>query len=199
MISEPMVRSSQTKHLCCTGIYTISKRTKTSFHLTQEFHQAHPKWFLCLWYIRLKPCTYIASILTLSPNRLKWASTWLSHQWVPLCAPIMISQLIVHSMQTIHLPCVEINTVSKRIETSYHLTHVTYEFHQVCPTWIPRLLRVQRKPCTYLALKLTLSPNRPKRAFTWPTSPRSSIWCAQNDVRAYATFVPNLAPILRRD
>jgi hypothetical protein len=34
---------------------------------------------------------------------------------------------------------------------------------------------VQRKPCTYLASRLALSPNGPKWASTWASSPRSTI------------------------
>jgi hypothetical protein len=34
-----------------------------------------PKWFLCLQYIRRKPCTYLVSRLALCPNRPKQAST----------------------------------------------------------------------------------------------------------------------------
>ena len=34
MISEPMLRSTQTEHLSCVKISTISKRTKMSFHLS---------------------------------------------------------------------------------------------------------------------------------------------------------------------
>jgi hypothetical protein len=44
-----------------------------------------------------------------------------------------------------------------------------------------------------------LSPNRPKWASTWPTSPRISIGCAQNDFRAYCTFGTNRALILCAD
>jgi hypothetical protein len=35
-----------------------------------------PKWFLNLWYIRRKSCTYLASSLILPPNKLKRYSTW---------------------------------------------------------------------------------------------------------------------------
>jgi hypothetical protein len=48
------------------------------------------------------------------------------------------------------------------------------------------------KPCTYLTLRLTLSPNK-------PTSPMSSIRCTQNDFHARGTFDANHAPILCRD
>jgi hypothetical protein len=37
-----------------------------------------PKWFQRLWYVRHKPCTYLASRLALSLNGLNWASTWAS-------------------------------------------------------------------------------------------------------------------------
>jgi hypothetical protein len=36
------------------------------------------KWFMRLWYVRRKPCTYLVSILALSLYRLKRASTWAS-------------------------------------------------------------------------------------------------------------------------
>jgi hypothetical protein len=52
---------------------------------------------------------------------------------------------------------------------------------------------------TYLMLRLTLSSNGPKRASTWPMSPRSSIGCVKNNFRAYCTFSANYAPILRED
>jgi hypothetical protein len=58
------------------------------------------------------------------------------------------------------------------------------------------LLYVWRKPCTYLALTLTPSPNGLRQDLTWPTSPRSSIGCVQNDFRSYSTFGASRAPIL---
>jgi hypothetical protein len=66
--SKAMVRSS-----------TISKWTKIRFHMTHvtlEFHWVRPKQFLSLWYVRRKPCNYIASNLALSPIKLNRASTW---------------------------------------------------------------------------------------------------------------------------
>jgi hypothetical protein len=35
----------------------------------------------------------------------------------------MISGPMVHSAQTVHLYCTDTNTVSKRIETIFHMTH----------------------------------------------------------------------------
>jgi hypothetical protein len=71
-------------HLSCTNTNTISKWTKTRFHMTHatlEFHWVRPKWFLRLCYVRYKPCTYLASRLAISLNGLDRASTWASSPW----------------------------------------------------------------------------------------------------------------------
>jgi hypothetical protein len=76
-----MVHLAQTMHRSCTDTNTTSKRTETRFHMahvTKEFHQVCPKWLLSLWYVRRKPCTYLASKLALSQNGLNRASTWAS-------------------------------------------------------------------------------------------------------------------------
>jgi hypothetical protein len=57
---------------------------------------------------------------------------------------------------------------------------------------------IWRKPCTYLLPILTPSPNEKKWDLNWPTSPRSSIRCIQNDfIRDYGTFGANHSPIVR--
>jgi hypothetical protein len=74
-----MVRSANTVHSSCVKISTISKWTETSFHLSlviEEYHRVRPKWFLSLWYVWCKPCTYLAPTLTPSPNEPKQDSTW---------------------------------------------------------------------------------------------------------------------------
>ena len=45
----------------------------------------------------------------------------------------MISEPMVRSTQTVHLSCVKISTLSKRTELSFHLSLITYEYHQVRP------------------------------------------------------------------
>jgi hypothetical protein len=84
------------------------------------------------------------------------------HLGVPLGVPKMISKPMVHSPQTMHLFCVETRTISKQTETSFHLTNVTYKYHRVCLKRFPCPWYIWRKPYTYLAPRLTLSPNRPK-------------------------------------
>jgi hypothetical protein len=76
--SEPMVRLAQTMHLSSTDTNTICKRKQARFHMThvtKEFHRLHPKRFRSLWYVRCKPCTYLASRLARSLKRPKRAST----------------------------------------------------------------------------------------------------------------------------
>jgi hypothetical protein len=45
------------------------------------------------------------------------------HIEVPLGVPEKITMPVVHSVQTVHLSSAEPNTISKRTETSFHLTN----------------------------------------------------------------------------
>jgi hypothetical protein len=103
---------------------------------------------------------------------------------VPSAVPKTISEPIARSAQTTYPSCVKINTVSKWTEMSYHFIHVTWEYHRVRPKWFSSLWYIRCKPCPCLALRLTLSPNRPKRASTWPASPGSSIEWPQKQLLA---------------
>jgi hypothetical protein len=165
-----MVHLAQTVHLSCTNTNTISKWTKTRFHMTLitlEFHRVRPKWFLSLWNVWRESCTYLALKLTQSPNRPKWDSRWPTSPkssigciqtdlWacgmlaqnvhlscvyleinrnklplepcylaVPSCVSKMIFEPMVHSSQTMHLSCINANTISKRTKTWFHMTCVT--------------------------------------------------------------------------
>jgi hypothetical protein len=55
------------------------------------------------------------------------------HLGVPSSASKMISEPVVCLVQTVHLSCTDIDTVSKWTETRFQMTHVTQEFHQVRP------------------------------------------------------------------
>jgi hypothetical protein len=97
-----------------------------------------------------------------------------------------------------HLSCTDTNTISKWTTTRFHLTHITLEIHRVRPKWFLSLWYDRRKPSNFLASRLALSPNGPKRASNWALSPRSTIRCVQKDFWAYGTFSANLATILHR-
>jgi hypothetical protein len=121
------------------------------------------------------------------------------HLGVLFGVPKMISEAMVHLTQTVQLSCTETNTVSKRTETSFHLSLVTHEYLPVHLKQFLSLWSVWHKPCTYHAPKLTLSPNVLKGDSTRPTSPRSSIEYVQNDFLAYGTYNANHAPIMHQN
>jgi hypothetical protein len=118
------------------------------------------------------------------------------HIGVPSGSSKTIYEPMVRLMQTEHLSCTDANTISKQIETKFHMTHVTYEFHRVPPILFLSLRYVPHKPSTNLASRVALSSNGPNWASSWASSPRSPIECIQNDVYAYGMFSTNHAPIL---
>jgi hypothetical protein len=116
-----MVRLAQTVHLSCDKISSISKWNETSFHLslvTKEYHRVHAKWFLSLWYIQRKPCTYLVSRLEPSPNGTKRASTWASSPSTIGCVQNNFWAYDTLA-QTVHLSCTDTKPVSKRIKTRF--------------------------------------------------------------------------------
>ena len=119
------------------------------------------------------------------------------HLGVPLGASKLISEHMVHSIQTVHLSCIKISTIYEQTKPSFHLSPLTYEYHRVHPKWFLSLWCIRHKPCTYLASKLTLSPNSPKQDSIWHMSSRSSIMCVQIDFWAYGTVHANCASYLR--
>jgi hypothetical protein len=126
--SEQMVCSVQTVLLSCTNTNTVSKRTKTRFHMTHvtyEFHRVHPKLYMMYWYVQSKPCTYLASRFALSTNRPNRAPLDPPHLGVPSGVSKTIYEPMVHLTQTEQLSCTDANIVSKLIETRFHMTHVT--------------------------------------------------------------------------
>ena len=81
--------------------------------------------FLSLWYVRHLPCTHLASRLAPSPNARNELRLEPLHRGVPSGASKMISDPMVHLVQTVHLSCTDANTVSKRTKTRFHTTHAT--------------------------------------------------------------------------
>jgi hypothetical protein len=198
MISEPMVRSAQTVQLSCDKISTISKRTKTSFHLSLvnlEYHRVHPKWFLTLWYVWRKLCTNLALTLKPSWNGPKRDSTWATSPR----SSIGFFQNDFPSLWYIwSKSCTYLALILHCFQTDRKKIHVTSEFHRERPKQLPSLWYIRRKQCTYLASRLALSPNRLKWGSTCTSSPRSTIRCVQNDYWSYGMFGANHAPILHR-
>jgi hypothetical protein len=113
-ISEPMVPFAQTVYLSCTNTHTVSKWTKTRFHMTHvtlEFHQVPPKCFL-IWFganhapILRQYYYYIQTFrneLPLEPH----------HLGVPSGASKTISKPMVCLAQTVRQSWIDTNIVSK--------------------------------------------------------------------------------------
>jgi uncharacterized protein YbdZ (MbtH family) len=76
---------------------------------------------------------------------------------------------MVRSAQTVHLYCTDSNSVSKRIEMRFHMTHSPRSSIRCVQGDFLSLWYVQRKLCTYIAPTLTLFPNRSKQDSTWPS------------------------------
>ena len=91
------------------------------------------------------------------------------HLGVPSGASKTIFEPMVRSAQTVHPSCVKISTIYKRTKTSLQLSLVTEEYHRVRPKRYLSLWYIWSKPCTYLALTLTPSPNGPNEI---PHDPR---------------------------
>jgi hypothetical protein len=112
----------------CTDTSTVSKRTKTRFHMTHvtyEFHRVRPRLFIRIWFIACNPYTYLVSRLELSLNGPNRAPPDPRHLGVPSSASKTIYEPMVRLTQTKHLSCTDTNPVSKQIEMRFHMTHVT--------------------------------------------------------------------------
>jgi hypothetical protein len=147
------------------------------------YHQVRPKWFLSLWYVQRKPCTYLALRLAL------FQMNWIKH-------PLELRHLPRSTI--LHLSWTDTSTISKWTKMRFHTTHVTLEFHRLRPKRFLSLWYVRRKPCNYLASSLALSPIKLNRASTWASAPMSTIGCVQNNFCAYGMFGANRALISHR-
>jgi hypothetical protein len=139
---EPMECLAQTMHLSCTGTDTVSKWTKMRFHMTHvtlEFHRVRPKRLLRLWCVRHKPCTYLSSRLALPLMDCIELPLEPCHLEVPSSASKTICEHELRFVQTMHLSCTDSNTISKRTEMRFHMTHVTWQFDPVCTKRLPSL------------------------------------------------------------
>jgi hypothetical protein len=69
-----------------------------------------PKWFPSQLHVRHKPCSYLASRLT-PPCRMRWAFTWPTSPKGSVRCDKKHFMAVVHSVQTVHLSCAEINSL----------------------------------------------------------------------------------------
>jgi hypothetical protein len=74
--------------------------------------------FLCLWYVRCKLCTYLCTDTSTVSKRTKTRFHTTRHLRVPSGTSKTIYEPMVRSVQTMHISCVKISTISKRTEQS---------------------------------------------------------------------------------
>jgi hypothetical protein len=128
MISEPMVHTSQTVHLYCIDSNTVSRRTETRFHMTHSPRSS----IGCVQHDFRANGTFNtnrAPFLRQDYHYLQTDSNKLPlephHLGVPSGACNTTFEPMVHSTQIAHLSCVKITTISKRTQTSFHLSLIT--------------------------------------------------------------------------
>jgi hypothetical protein len=155
--------------------------------------------FLRLWYVWCKLLIYVAPRLILSINGPKRDSTWPTSPRRSIRASQMISELTVHSVQTVHLSWIKISPVSNRTETRFQLSLVTKEYQLVRPKWFLRLWNISRKPCTYLALKLTPLQTDQNEVPFEPCHPEVPSGASKTIFLAYGTYGANHAPIMHQN
>jgi hypothetical protein len=103
-----MVRLTQTEHLSCIDPNTISKQIETRFHMTHvEFHRVRLKWFLSLWYVQRKPCSYLMPWLAVSKMDQNKHPLEPRHLGVSSGASKIIFEPMVRLAQSMHLSCTD--------------------------------------------------------------------------------------------
>jgi hypothetical protein len=156
-VSELVVRSAQTMHLSCVKICTSPNKlnqvpTWASSPRSTIRCVQNDFWACGTFGTNHEP------ILCQDEHYLQM--NWikdplvLHHLGVQSGASKMISEPTVCLAQTVHLSCIESNTISTWTKTRFQMTHVTLEFHRVRPKWFLRLWYVRHKPCTNLASRL---------------------------------------------
>ena len=185
-------------HLSCVRISSISKSTKSSFHLsivTKEYHRVRLKRFWAFGTFDAKPSTYLASTInTVSKcTETRFHTTNVTKE-IHRVRPNRFLGLWYIQLK----PCTYLSSMLElypngpnRASTWASSPRSTIGCIQD-DFWTNGMFGAN---VTYL----TLSPNRPKWYSTWPTSPRSSIGCVQNNFQAYGTFGVNHALFLRQD
>jgi hypothetical protein len=152
-------------------------------HDTYEFHRVRAKRFPSQWYVRCKPCTYLASKLALSPNGPKRASTWASSPR----STIWRVQIDFWAYGTFGAKSCTYLAPTLTLSLNGPKRDSTWATPPTSSIW-----HIRCKSCTYLVSRLALYPNRPKRASTWALSPRRTIEC----IKIIFMFSANRAPIL---
>jgi hypothetical protein len=100
----------------------------------------------------------------------------------------MISEPMVCSVQTKHLSCVKISTISKQTEISFRLSLNSTEYHRVHPKWFYEPMLYSAQTVHIHCIKISTISKGPKWASTWTSSSSNSIGCIEKNFLACGTF-----------
>jgi hypothetical protein len=121
-----MVHLAQTVHIYCIDTNKVSKHIETRFHMTHSPRSS----IGCVQHDFRADGTFDTNRAPFLHQDYHYLQTDLNklpfeahHLGVSPGASKTISEPMVRSVQTVHLYCTNTNTVSKRIEMRFHLTH----------------------------------------------------------------------------
>ena len=130
-----MVRLVPTMHLSCTDTnYLQLDRNELSL---ESLHVRVPSGASRMNYEPMRHLVQTIHLSCTDTNSLQMDRNKVPHDprhlGVPYGGSKMIYEPLVCLAQTMHISCVKISTISKRTEMSFHLSLITYEYHQVDP------------------------------------------------------------------
>jgi hypothetical protein len=135
-ISDPVLHLARIVHLSCANISIISNELNEASTWASSPRSTIGCVQNDFWAYDMFSTNH-APILNPHQHYLQIDQTTIPHDphhlGLPSGASKTISEPVVRSAQTLHLSCVKISTISKRIESSIHLNLVTLEYNQVCP------------------------------------------------------------------
>ena len=141
-----------------------------------------------------KPCTYLTSTLTPSPNR----PNKIPHDPRHLGVPSGASKMIYEPMVRLAKLCTHLTQTLTPPNGPNEIPHDPH--HLGVPSGASKMIS---EPMVHLAQTVHISYINTNTISKWtewdstrPMSPRSSICCVQNNIWANGTFSTNRAPIL---
>jgi hypothetical protein len=148
MISMPIVRSTQTVHLSCVKITTISKRTKVSLeprHLGLASGVSKMVSELMVCFAQTYHLSWTNTNIVSKHKEERFHMTD-----VLSGASRMISEPMVCSSQTMHVSCIKISTISKRTDLLLEPHHlgVPSGLYKMIYEPMVRLAQTVPLPCT---------------------------------------------------
>jgi len=103
-------------------------------------------------------------------------------------------------MQTVHLSCIKIRTISKQTGPRFHMSPFTKEYHRVRPKQFLSLWCIRLMQTVHISfIKISTISKQTEPSFQLSLFTRSTMGNFHNDFWAYGALGTNHAPILHRN